>query len=223
VEVHAVRDPELPTGTCVVLVEPGGERTMAPDPGANAALAPADLPAALFATRRHLHLTGYTLLRPGSRAAGLAALALAREHGLTISVDPSSAGPLAAAGAAAFLPWIRGADLLLPNAAEAAVLTGEDDAERAALALTGHAREVVVTLGDRGALWTDGERLEHAPAIPTEGADTTGAGDAFAAGMLAAWRAGGDARAALEAGCALAARAVAVAGARPGTAVRWSG
>jgi len=35
VDVHAAVDSERPTGTCIVLVEPGGERTMLPDPGAN--------------------------------------------------------------------------------------------------------------------------------------------------------------------------------------------
>ncbi|HET8952711.1 MAG TPA: PfkB family carbohydrate kinase, partial [Solirubrobacteraceae bacterium] len=54
------RDPERPTGTCIVLVHPGGERTMIPDAGANAALELHELPGG-----GHLHLTGYTLLRPG--------------------------------------------------------------------------------------------------------------------------------------------------------------
>jgi sugar/nucleoside kinase (ribokinase family) len=43
VDARLVTDPERPTGTCVVVVEPGGERTMFPDPGANDALAPEDL------------------------------------------------------------------------------------------------------------------------------------------------------------------------------------
>ena len=79
--------------TCLVLVEPGGERTMVPDAGANDALVVENLPEGT-----HLHLAGYTLLREGSRAAGIAALAQARERGMTISLDPSSAAPLAAVG-----------------------------------------------------------------------------------------------------------------------------
>ena len=59
-------DPALPTGTCVVLVEPGGERSMLPDAGANDGLAPGDLPTRCSARARHLHLSGYTLLRDGS-------------------------------------------------------------------------------------------------------------------------------------------------------------
>src|SRR3954454_13779167 len=100
VDARVTFDRERPTGTCLVLVEPGGERTMVPDPGANDALVLETLPEAT-----HLHLAGYTLLREGSRAAGVDALRLARARGMTTSLDPSSAAPLAAAGAGAFLEW----------------------------------------------------------------------------------------------------------------------
>src|SRR3954453_23686751 len=84
------RDGERATGTCIVLVHPGGERTMIPDAGANDALELAELPEG-----GHLHLTGYGLLRPGSRPAMLRALAWAGARGTTVSIDPSSAAPLA--------------------------------------------------------------------------------------------------------------------------------
>ena len=83
-------DPALGTGTCVVLVEPGGERSMLPDAGANAALAAVPLPQGAA----HLHVAGYALLHPGSRPAALALLAAARAAGVPVSVDPSSAAPL---------------------------------------------------------------------------------------------------------------------------------
>jgi sugar/nucleoside kinase (ribokinase family) len=203
------RDPARATGTCIVLVHPGGERTMIPDAGANDALELRELP-----DGEHLHVTGYGLLREGSRAAVRRALAVARERGMTISVDPSSAAPLAAAPE--FLSWVDGAALLLPNADEARVLSGETDLERAARALAGAAREVVVTLGRGGAVWTDGERVARAPAEDVDVVDTTGAGDAFAAGLLAARAGGAEPAEALAAGCRLAARAVAQVGARPG-------
>jgi ribokinase len=224
VAVEVERDAERPTGTCIVLVHPGGERTMVPDPGANDALVLEGLPRG-----EHLHLTGYGLLRDGSRDAFRAALAIAAERRMTISVDPSSAAPLAAVGAARFLEWTAAAGLLLPNADEARVLTGEDEAERAAVALARwgaprpragapgtHAarREVVVTLGAAGALWTDGSDVVRAAAEPAIVVDTTGAGDAFAAGLLAARLRGADPAEALAAGCRVAARAVAVTGPR---------
>jgi ribokinase len=202
-------DPDRATGTCVVLVAPDGERSMLPDAGANAALTAADLPAGAFAAGAHLHLAGYTLLRDGPpREAALEALRRARAAGMTISLDPSSAAPLGRFGAARFLDLAGHPDLLLPNADEAAALTGEAGAAAAARALTAAAREVVVTLGAAGALWTDGRVTLEAPAQAAAAADTTGAGDAFAAGFLAAWLDGAPAGAALEAGNALAARAL---------------
>jgi ribokinase len=213
VETRLVVDPELPTGTCVVLVGPDGERSMVPDSGANDRLAEGDLPDDVLVEGAHLHLTGYTLVRDGSRAAGRAAIARARERGMSVSVDPSSAALLSPA----FMDELAGVGLLMPNAEEAAVLSGVDDAERAARALAARVPEVVVTLGPAGALWTDGVSVcrvesERARAVPL---DTTGAGDAFAAGFLVARLSGAPPEEALRAGCRLAAVAVRTTGARP--------
>jgi sugar/nucleoside kinase (ribokinase family) len=74
----------------------------------------------------------------------------------------------------------------------------------------------VVTLGAEGALWAAGDRLVHRPAHPVEVVDTTGAGDAFTAGLLSVWLADrdGDPATALEAGLGLAAAVVTRPGAR---------
>jgi sugar/nucleoside kinase (ribokinase family) len=197
-----------------VPVAPGGERTMVADRGANLALSDSDLPPDRFAAGTHLHLSGYTLLHPGPRPAALAALALASAAGMTISVDPASARPLAAAGPARFLADTGGATWCLPNLDEARLLTGLDDPRAAARALTAHYREVVVTLGPAGACWTDGERSLTVAVEPVQVVDATGAGDAFAAGFLHARLTGADPEAALAAGARLAARAVGRVGAR---------
>jgi ribokinase len=212
VDVRAAVDPERPTGTCVVLVEPGGERTMLPDPGANDA--PAELPERLLVAGAHLHVTGYGLLRPGARPGALSAISRAQAAGMTVSIDPSSWALLRPG---VFPP----VDLLLPNAHEGAVLAvspgaSAGDPERAARALAGTAAgEVVVTLGAAGALWTDGSEVVRVAAEPATVVDTTGAGDAFAAGLLTARLSGAAPRAALDAGCRAAAHAVARPGARP--------
>jgi ribokinase len=208
VDVRAEVDPERPTGCCVVIVEPGGERSMLPDPGANDA--PVSLPADLLTPAGHLHVSGYALLRAGSRPGALDALARARAAGMTTSLDPSSAA-LLARGAFADIR----VGLLRANAEEAEVLTGERDPEAAARALLELAGEVVITLGGDGALWTDGRALERVDAPRCDVVDTTGAGDAFTGGLLAARADAAPPRAALEAGCAAAARAVTQAGARP--------
>jgi sugar/nucleoside kinase (ribokinase family) len=212
--VHALLavDPELPTGTCVVIVAPDGERTMAPDAGANDALSDADLADDLLVPAGHLHVAGYALLRDGSRPAARAAISRALERGVTVSVDPSSAALLSPE----FLGHADGAGLLLPNLDEARMLSGELDPERAARALAARFGEVVVTLGAEGALWTDGRESVHAEAVPVEAAvDSTGAGDAFAAGLLAARLDGAAPGEALAAGARLAAEAVARPGGRP--------
>jgi ribokinase len=215
VETSVAVDPVRATGTVVVIVEPTGERTMLPDRGANAALSPADLPVEELRAATHLHLSGYTLLDPGSRAAGLVALEHAREAGLTVSVDPASAAPIEAAGARAFLDWVAHADMLLPNFEEAVVLTGAREAEAAAWALARGGRDIVITLGAEGALWSDGEQVVRAAAAEAPApVDSTGAGDAFTAGWLAA-RLGGAAPAeALNAANAVAANTLRRAGAR---------
>jgi sugar/nucleoside kinase (ribokinase family) len=205
--------PGASTGTIVSLVEPDGQRSMLADRGANLELAPEDL--ALTALR-HLHLSGYTLLHPRPRAAGLAALAAAVAAGATVSLDPASTAPLAVYGVDRWLADTAAATLVLPNAEEAVLLTGCADPADAARALAARHRVVAVKLGADGALWASGDVLVHRPALPTTVVDTTGAGDAFAAGLLAAWLAdpGIAPERALDAGLARAALVVARVGAR---------
>jgi sugar/nucleoside kinase (ribokinase family) len=206
--------PGAATGTVVSLVEPGGQRSMLADRGANLDLTPDDVPA--VPPGGHLHLSGYTLLDPGPRAAGLAAMAAAVDAGCTVSVDPASTGPLRDYGVDRWLADTAAATVLLPNADEARLLTGCADAIDAARALAARHPVVAVSLGADGAVWAAGTTLVHRPAHPTEVLDTTGAGDAFAAGLLAAWLGSPQANpaAALDAGLARAAEVVRRPGAR---------
>jgi ribokinase len=115
-------------------------------------------------------------------------------------VDPSSAARLAPFGPERFVDLAGPVDLLLPNRDEAAVLGP----------LVSRAREVVVTLGADGAAWTDGASEVTSPAVGGGVVeDTTGAGDAFTAGFLAAWLRGAAPADALGSANALAARALA--------------
>jgi ribokinase len=119
-------------------------------------------------------------------------------------------------GRDAFLDWVRGTDLLLCNTDEAAVLAGAGSPEEQAAALTRVARNVVVKCGGAGAVWCGREgvlRLSGGVRVPM--LDPTGAGDAFAAGLLTAWSSGAGPEAALKAGAATGATAVAQIGARP--------
>ena len=73
---------------------------------------------------------------------------------MTRSVDPCSAGPLAAVGAAAFLAWTEGLEWCCANLDEGRALTGAARPKRSWLRLRRHYREVVVTLGAEGALFS---------------------------------------------------------------------
>ncbi|WP_229069278.1 PfkB family carbohydrate kinase [Actinoplanes sp. DH11] len=209
--------PGTATGSVVVLSS-AGERTMITDRGASLRLTPEHVTAAIAdaPAATHLHLSGYPLLHAGSRAAGLAALTAAGRRGLTVSVDAASAAPLRSAGAQNFLTWVRDTALLLCNADEADVLAGPGSAAEQAGRLTAHVRNAVVKQGAAGAVWSGRDGLVvsgRAPAVPLK--DPTGAGDAFAAGLLAAWTSGSSPEAALAAGAGLGAAAVTVLGARP--------
>ena len=188
-------DPILKTCCVVVLVAPDGDRTMLADRGANAAFCVDDVQLPAVTGRGHLHLSGYVLLDDGSRPAGLAALDLARRAGWTTSVDPQAAVHIATAGAENFLSWVSGADLLLPNDSELAALGGLEPV----LAAVG---TVVVTHGRHGASWYSATERINVPAPESHETDSTGAGDAFNAGLLSAWLDGADPVAALQAGVA---------------------
>ncbi len=210
--------PGAATGACVVLVDATGERTMLPDAGANALLRERDLPDAAFVPGGHLHVSGYTLLRPATRPAAVAALRRAREAGMGTSVDPASAAPLAEAGGDVFRGLVAGVGLLFVTLDEAEVLCGTRDPEGVAEALRAEHPEVVVKLGDDGAIWRGpAGGAAHAPAATPPGpvVDTTGAGDAFAAAWLATRAAGADPESALAAACTRAASIVTRPGARP--------
>lgn len=200
--------PGIATGTCVVIVDRTRERTMFPDRGANAHLDRFD--PALLDDRpiARLHVSGYSLLGDGSREGALAVLARARADGAVVSVDASSAAPLRAIGPDRFLDWVSGIDELFANDDEVEALGGEGRILRDCAVL-------VHKHGGRGVTWTDGERRVHVPARTVEAVDSTGAGDSFAAGWLAAAHRGVGVVEALEQAHEVAARVVTTVGARP--------
>lgn len=188
---------------------------MLADPGANAALAPAHLGVERWNAGDHLHVSGYSLLRAQSRPAALHGLDAARARGMTVSLDASSAAPLRQAGPHRIVDNCRAGDLVFANADEAAVLTGQSSPDRAAASLAAQGLVAVVKLGEQGAIVAREGSLTRGTAKRTTVVDTTGAGDAFAAGFLRAWRSGADDEAALVEATRLAACAVGQAGARP--------
>lgn len=210
-------DATAPSGTLVTLVDPSGERSFLTDRGANLNLGPADLPETLLDGARLLLISGYSLFAPGPRAAVLALMRAARKRGVATAVDPASAGFLQEVGIDAFLEWTRGAGTIFANADEARALTGALRRLDQLAALAEHYGRVVLKLGAAGALMGDRRGIIAAAAAPkVEVVDTTGAGDAFAAGFITAELGGANASAALAAGAAAGARAVTLVGGQPG-------
>ncbi|MGA4958747.1 carbohydrate kinase family protein [Streptomyces lavendulocolor] len=213
-----VRDAGAPTATVVALVDGNAERTFLTDSGAALRLAPGDWSPKLLDGVTHLHLSGYLFFAGTSRETARLALATARERGVPVSVDPASAGFVREWGAAPFLAAAEGADLFLPNADEAALLTGLAAPEEAAAALSGRFPLVVVTTGAAGALVAESGRIVARVVAPVVRAvDSTGAGDAFTGAFLAAHLSGAGPVAAAEAGCRAGATAVTALGGRPPT------
>jgi ribokinase len=189
VKVRALRVAGARTGRIGVLVEPGGERSFVADRGAADRLRPGDLQPGWFAEADALHLPAYSLLGRPLGDAGMAAIRLARAAGSLVTLDLASAGPLLASGRRAAVALVRDAapDLLLATAAEAEALLGT----RRVDGLLDLAPVAVVKRGRKGATVLAREGAEmlrfEVATTPITASDTTGAGDAFDGGFLAAW------------------------------------
>lgn len=219
------------TGTCVVVVDADGHRTMFSDPGANAHIA-------RFADARwltaltdagdptHVHLSGYLLDRAPGLASGLLAQARASSARVSTSLDVAAIDPTDdhradLRNACAYL------DVLIATSDEVAALTRSDspmegtegqliDACRRELAFSG---TLVLKRGARGAVVDHGHSRHASPAVAANVVDTTGAGDAFSAGFLAAWTSDREGlAAALGSALGTASKAITRLGAGPPTA-----
>lgn len=183
------------TGCVAVQLDGRGERLMRSSRGANVALAADDLlravPAA--ASVAGVHLTGYALLGVGGFDLLHAAGEVARSHGVPLSFDPSSEGVIHTLGRDRLLREVKrcGVQLLLPNMPEARALTDEEDIAQAAVVLGSSAPTIVVKCSERGAISFAAGEVQEYPTEPVTPLDTTGAGDAFNAGLLVALRRGG--------------------------------
>jgi|UniRef100_UPI0040493382 sugar/nucleoside kinase (ribokinase family) len=208
------------SGVVVVLVDSSGERTMFPDKGANSNLALSDLPQ--LDRFQAVYISGYALLNPLSRPGVLAMIEKIRADSIPIYFDPASVGAMKDVSDKEIHQWFSLVNVLLLNEEESIYLTGLVDIERALDYLLEFSEIVVIKRGSSGAIAkTRGFDSISVPAIATSVVDTTGAGDSFAAGFIAAFTAKRDLTAALTAGTELAAQCVAIVGGRPrvGTAI----
>jgi sugar/nucleoside kinase (ribokinase family) len=196
------------TGVVVSLSDGGRQRSMLTDRGVGTALAAGTVSPGWLEGCEWLHVSGYALAHEPMRTAAVTLAQTGRQREVRLAVDLSSTAMIESYGVASFrelIGFIR-PDLVFGNEAEVALLGSLADDEGAGHGPLNHGQlnhgKLIVKLGAEGVRVAG----RHFPAVPTVPVDSTGAGDAFAAGYLV----GG-----VELGLAAAARAVAKMGAMP--------
>ncbi|WP_447743874.1 aminoimidazole riboside kinase [Enterobacter asburiae] len=198
VDVKSMRlDPAHRTSTVVVDLDDHGERsfTFMVRPSADLFLETADLPT--FSAGEWLHVCSIALSAEPSRSTTFEAMAAVREAGGYVSFDPNirpDLWPDENALRRCLEQALQSADVVKLSVEELAFLTGNVEVNVGLNALMARcpARLVLVTQGKEGVIaWHDGT-AKHYPATPVECVDTTGAGDAFVAGLLYGLAAGQD-------------------------------
>ena len=179
-----IRDPSVPTSASVVLVSSGGERTFLHTPGANARVGLDEIDLTLLDEAACLHIAGALVLEEldGEPVAQL--LAEARGRGLMTSLDTVWDASDRWSRVEPSLPHL---DLAMPSLAEAREISGEEEPAAAASWFRGRGvGTVAVKMGADGC-YVAGDEFEGRVRAPlVRPVDGTGAGDAFAAGLLSA-------------------------------------
>lgn len=188
------------TGSVVVLVDGSGERTMLPDRAAASELS--DVDPAWLAGVTWLHVPAYSLLSEPIGAAARKAIALVRAAGGRISIDASSVAVIEAFGHDRFVALLDDLEpeLVFANEPESAFVPRD----RRWVTIVKRGPDPVTVLGDPAAAGPYGVDVPPIAAVP----DTTGAGDAFAAGYTVAATAGRSVSDAVAAGISLAGSAL---------------
>ena len=206
-----------PTGRCLILVTPDAQRTMNTCPGASHELTPDALDEAMIRAAAVTFLEGYLWGPERPRLAMLKAAGIAHSAGRSVAftLSESLCIPGRREGVRSMIE--EGTiDILFGNEDEIRHLTGCEELDASIAALAGSVKTLVVTRGADGALAVeDGRQTQIAAAPVAKIVDTTGAGDLFAAGFLAARCRGRTLDACLEAGTTCAAEIIAHFGARP--------
>ena len=196
------------TGRCFVMVTPDAERTMNTSLGVTGDLQVTALDPEVIQNSQVIYLEGYLITSDVSRATAIEAKRIAQEAGVKVIATFSDPGLTQY-----FKPQLEelfagGVDLLFCNEEELQIFTETDSVEAGLEAIKPWAKEVVVTLGEKGALVASHEGVFTVDGSEAHAVDTNGAGDAFAGafvhGVLSGWNYAQSA----QFGCIVAARVV---------------
>jgi sugar/nucleoside kinase (ribokinase family) len=203
------------TARSMILVTPDGQRTMNTFLGACVWFGEEDVAEAVVAGAGVTYLEGYLFDPPAAKAAFRKAAAIAHANGRRIAMtlsDPFCVGR----HRAEFRDFVqRETDILFANEAELLSLYETEDLAQAVEAVRGEVAVAAITRSEKGSLVVSGRVTEEVAAVPTTLVDSTGAGDAYAAGFLAGLASGRSLGEAGRWGSVAAAEAISHFGARP--------
>lgn len=167
---------EASSGVAPIFVDKEGHNSILIIKGANDLLSPLDIDAAAHALRE-VKLIVLQLEIPLETV--YAAIDFGKAHGIPVLLNPAPAHP------SLDISKVKDCDYFMPNESELELLTGmsvqtlEQVEAAARRLLEAGVKNIIVTLGSRGALWINKETRQIFPATPVHAVDTTGAGDAF--------------------------------------------
>ena len=209
------------TANCLVLVTPDAQRTMLTYLGASIHLKPADVDLDVIKDARVTYLEGYLWDPEDAKQAFRTAAAAARDAGREVALSLSD--PFCVdRHRADFLDLIEGhVDILFANEAEILSLYQVDDFDAAVDKVKGHCKIAALTRSEKGSVVVSGDNVTAVAATPGDKViDTTGAGDAYAAGFLYGYTRDEDLAACARMGGIAAAEVIAQIGARPETDIK---
>ena len=205
-----------PTATCLILVTPDAQRTMQTFLGACVELGPDDVDEDLIAAAHITYLEGYLWDPPEAKRALVKAAKAARQAGRRVALTLSD--PFCVdRHRAEFLDLIeRHVDILFANEHEIMSLYRVADFDGAMQAVRGHCEIAALTRSEKGSVIVRGDEIHVIDAEPVENVvDSTGAGDAYAAGFLFGVASGMDLALSARVGGIAAAEVISHIGARP--------
>jgi len=181
----ASKDHGLPTGRCVIVVTPDGQRTMSTYLGAGAVLCPADINKAAVQSAEWVFLEGYLFDQDDAKEAFRVAAQYAHEAGRKVALTLSDSFCVQRHHADFYALVCDDVDLLFANEHELAVLFGTDDFAASVQVLRDKCPLAVVTRSKQGSVVITADDYIEVPALPVDPIiDATGAGDMYAAGFL---------------------------------------
>jgi sugar/nucleoside kinase (ribokinase family) len=208
-----------PTARCLILVTPDGQRTMNTFLGAGVMFDENDLDIADIEAAKVTYLEGYLFDPPYAQAAFVRAARAARAAGRQVALSLSD--PFCVdRHRAGFLALLADVDILFANEAEICSLYETPDFGDAMVAARADVKLAALTQSEQGSVILCGDDLFAIAAAPAKLVDSTGAGDAYAAGFLTAYTAGRDLPACGRLGSLAAAAVIEHYGARPKTDLR---